>query len=119
MNESAIIETFVTLISAVAVLGIILFIVKKYGAKAQNNQNDVELKLLAKMPLPPKNNVYVIKAGGKTLLIGSSEKNIATLAELDQDTPKSKLDKISPELMSTNDELTFSSFLKSTLKKSN
>jgi flagellar biogenesis protein FliO len=125
MNESAIIETFITLAGAVAVLGLILFFIKKYTAKSRDESNAVELKILAKMPLPPKNNLYVIKAAGKTLLIGASEKSISTLSELDSDgknihsTTKSikKPEKLIEQ--SEEDALTFSSFLKSTLKKTN
>lgn len=125
MNESAIIETFITLAGAVAVLGLILFFVKKYTVKSRDESNAVELKILAKMPLPPKNNLYVIKAAGKTLLIGASEKSISTLSELDSDgktiQSSAKSFKKSEKMLeqSEEDALTFSSFLKSTLKKTN
>lgn len=120
MIEGTITETFLTLIAAVSVLGAILFLIKKYGNKINNNSNLIELKILAKMPLPPKNNIYIIKAADKTLLIGTSDKSISTLAEIDSPDSanvKIKSMKIKPEI--EEDSLSFTNFLKSTLKKSN
>lgn len=120
MPDGTITQTFLTLFAAVAVLGAILLLIKKYGNKINNNSNLLELKILAKMPLPPKSNIYIIKAANKTLLIGTSDKNISTLAELDSDNPQSvkkEIAKRKPEIEADN--LSFTNFLKSTLKKSN
>ena len=67
MPEGSIIETFITLSAAVALLGIILLVVKKYGNKMNSGNSQIDLKVLAKLPLPPKNNIYLVKAGNKTL----------------------------------------------------
>lgn len=131
MPEGSIIETFITLSAAVALLGIILLIVKKYGNKMNSGNTQIDLKVLAKFPLPPKNNIYLVKAGNKTLLIGANDKSITTLAELDENqlddsnllknaslSQKFKNDNISNEDISN--PLSFSAFLKNTIsKKSN
>lgn len=123
MPENAIIETFLTLLAAVAVLGIILYFVKKYGNKINSDSNQIELKILAKMPIPPKNNLYVVRAGNKTLLIGASDKSISTLSELEDNSSNKKI-KSTPKIDSKSidspiDDLSFANFLKSTLKKNN
>ena len=131
MPEGSIIETFITLSAAVALLGIILLVVKKYGNKMNSGNSQIDLKVLAKLPLPPKNNIYLVKAGNKTLLIGANDKSITTLAELDENqlddsnllknaslSKKFKTDNISNE--NIGNPLSFSAFLKNTIsKKSN
>ena len=84
MPDATIIKTFLTLSSVVALLAVILFVIKKYSKKNKENINTLDLKVISRTTLQPKTHVYIVKAGLKTLLLGVSDHNISTLADLSE-----------------------------------
>ncbi len=141
--DSGVINAFLMLALCVAVLGLLLFIVRRFTNKMKPSGEMVELKILAKLNLQPKSNLLVVSAAGKKLLIGVSEKNVNLIADLDSDSletnsSKSEKNDFADLLSNLNnssakpniklkeklekplapEELSFKSFLKSTFKSS-
>lgn len=85
MPDANIIKTFATLLAAVGCLGVILVIIKKLNARSKGINNSVALKIISRIPLHSKSNLYIIKAGEKTLLIGATDQNVSTLADLTEE----------------------------------
>ena len=138
MFEDTILKAFFTMAICVIALGGLFFLLKKFGNKYRKFQNSVDLQIISKMPLQQKTNLFVVKTGYKTLLIGVTDHNIAILADLteEKDIPKvtndvmQKLENKSSELLSNlsnksnqelkaEESLSFRSFLRSNLRKSN
>ena len=83
MFEDPIMNTFFSLIVLVAVLGGVLIAVKRIVLKQRNTKHNAEgIEVLSKIPLQPKTNLFVVKVGGKKLLIGANDNSINTLADL-------------------------------------
>jgi flagellar biogenesis protein FliO len=59
-----------------------LFFLKKLAVKAKKVPGSPELLVLSKTNLGPKSGIYLVRAGSRTLLIGSTDHNINTLADL-------------------------------------
>lgn len=132
MFDGNILRAFTTLGIIVSLFGVLLWIIKKYTGKTRKNSSGIEMEIISKITLQPKNQLFVVKAGSKTLLLGVSEKNISSLADLSESVPekpnfdtvlkqtqqnkipaKSNVDNI------TENDLSFRKFLMSTLSKSN
>ncbi|MFP4526927.1 MAG: FliO/MopB family protein [Candidatus Kapaibacterium sp.] len=137
MPEAALLKTFFTLLIAVAALGGLLFIVKKISRRSASARDNVGLEVVSRLNLQQKSQLFVVKAAGRTLLIGATDRSINTLADLtDESREKSELQtgkdftfdkKIKPDQLRAikmaaskggSDQLSFASFLKSTLGKS-
>lgn len=139
MFDESITNAFFSLGAMVALLGGVLLVMKKLVKKKKAVPGSVELKVLSRTSLQPKSHLYVVQAGKRQLLIGVSDHNINTLADLttakkssSSAIPKAKaaLPKISSNDLkqaenatAVNDklvdsDLSFSSFLKSTFSKS-
>jgi flagellar biogenesis protein FliO len=142
MMDDSLLHSFLSLVGLVAVLGIALYLVKRYAKKAKKKANSIELELISKLPVQPKTNLFIIKAGPKTLLIGASDHNITTLADLTEDKQykipaatitksqladlqKTKISKAyqpvqaekKEEIQPETNPLSFKNFLRSSLKK--
>lgn len=122
--EAALLRTFLTLAISVAAIGGLMFIVKKYGKKIRSQNSPIPLEIISKLSLSPKNQLYVIKAGGRTLLIGASEKSISAIADLSQtkdaksnvqSNVKTTQTVKNKQVATKSQDLSFSAFLKSTL----
>jgi len=128
--DGTIIKSFAILLGSVALVYLVLFTLKKFSKKfTSNSDNPNRLKILSKLSLQPKNQLFIVEADGKTLLIGVSEKCINTLAELsDQqrissfnlDSKKIKSDIKQTQLeaqqsIQDNKDLSFFNFLKSSI----
>jgi len=119
-----ILNAFFTMMGSVVLLGILLFVIKKFFIKVQNLNNDNKIDILSRVNLNNKNSLFIIKIQNKHLLIGSTEKNVNLIAELDisENTqlhkPKNKeIDKDFNKV--NNKDLSFKAFLNSAFSKNN
>lgn len=126
--DGSILKSFAILLASVGIVFLVLVALKRVSKRFSQSGNSVELKVLSKLALQPKNHLYIVEADGKTLLLGVSEKSINTLAELSDSqrissfsTTKPKSKKAFPDMLDTvptlekNDDLSFMSFLKSSV----
>ena len=86
MPDSSIMTSTLLMMLVVVFLSIILIVVKKMNLAAKRGINTVTMQILSKLTIQPRVNVYIVKAGDKTLMLGIAEKSICTLADL---TPES------------------------------
>jgi len=126
-----ILNAFLTLMGSVAILGIILFLMKKYTLKFKNKSIENNIEVISKLNLSPKNSLWTVKFQNKVLLLGVSEKSINLISEVSntysvEDKTDLKLkSKIQPivqsnkQTVNTNDDLSFKEFLKSAVFKNN
>lgn len=126
-----ILNAFLTLMGSVTVLGLILYLMKKFTLKFKNKSNENNLEIVSKLNLSPKNSIWTIKVQDKLLVLGVSEKNINLLTEINNNTlQKSKVDEIKMVTKSQpkeidkqqseiNNDLSFKEFLKSAVFKNN
>ena len=128
--DGSIIKAFLTLFGSVAVLGLLLYLVKKAGLKVKKNNGGYNLEILSKLTLQPKTHIFIIKAESKTLMVGVSERSINLISDLTENNqnntkllPTQKQDNIipNPKVSKVNDidDLSFKAFLRSTLLKTN
>ncbi len=128
MIDGLVLKAFGTLLAAVGAIALILFFLKKYAAGHKSGVNGPGLKVVGKLSLQPKNQIFIVEAGSRTLLIGVSEKGITLLADLTKDRQRrAELENLADEaarkIMSAGanpksekelrDALSFKSFLKS------
>ncbi len=132
MFDGNILRAFATLGLIVSLFGVLLWMIKKYTGKTRKNASGIEMEILSKISLQPKNQLFVVKAGTKTLLLGVSEKSITSLADLSENLPpKENFDNVLKQTQQnklpignkvdaiTENDLSFRKFLMSTLSKSN
>ncbi len=124
--DGTILNTFFTLIAAVAIMGVFFFFVKRYASKIRHSSSQIELNVLSKISLQPKSHLFVVKAGSRILLLGVADKGIAPIADL---TGKIDADPPSPTPAKTvstekagnnavpNDDLSFKAFIKTVLSR--
>jgi flagellar biosynthetic protein FliO len=136
MLDAEILKTFFTLGASVAALALILYFVKKYSKKRNNSQSSFNVQVLSRTTLQPKTQIYTIKVAERTLLVGVTDHNISTLADLSSkenninaDLPAIKqlpvasrnsnkiINHTNLQKQTVDDSLSFKAFLKSTIKK--
>ncbi|MFP4369690.1 MAG: FliO/MopB family protein [Candidatus Kapaibacterium sp.] len=131
--DYTLIKAFFTLALGVAVMGGVLFLIKKYFVAKAGSPDAPDMKVISKLNLQPKVSLYMIKAGSKTLLIGVSDKGVNPITELDDDNigPDEMIKYFSDDNPSYNQktlktapeagdaDLSFMSFLKNALLKKN
>lgn len=83
--ESSILNTFLTLSAVVGLFGFILFLLKKYQKKRNPFGKGNFIQVLGRTSLQPKTSIFLVQAGSRTLLIGVTDSNINTLADLTDD----------------------------------
>ncbi len=123
--DGTVLKSFAILIASVGVVFLVLYALKRVSKRFTTAQNTKELKILSKLALSPKNQLFIVEADGKTLLLGVSEKSINALAELSDDqryssleTSKTKKTKSPTVSQNANaNDLSFLSFLKSSIAK--
>jgi flagellar biogenesis protein FliO len=144
MPDASIMNSSVIMALIVGVLILILMLVKKMFPSANKKGSPVSMQIVSKMTLQPRVNMYMVKVGQRTLLIGVAEKNISLLSDLSQQrtagqNPKSSLAGIDSDLIgnfyeqpespgqsqispkqdaSTDESLSIGAFLQSIFKKS-
>jgi len=122
--DNNILNAFLTMMASVVLLGIVLIAIKKFFFKVQNLNNDNKIDILSRVNLNNKNSLFIVKIQNKHLLIGSTEKNVNLIAELDisENTqlhkPKNK-EKNKDFNKVNNKDLSFKAFLNSAFSKNN
>jgi flagellar biosynthetic protein FliO len=114
--DGNIINAFLTLSTIVVAIGILMYILKKTSKNKSIKDELIEMKVLSKMALNQKNQVYIVQVGNKRLVLGVSDSGIRNLSELSfanntetQDIPNHIISK----KLVNDDSLSFKSFLKS------
>ncbi len=124
--DSTMLQSLLTLIAGVGIIGLMFFFLKKYTLKAQNSSNKMNLKVVSKLSLQPKSSLFVVEAGDKTLLIGVSEKNINLISDLSEESnnalpissnSKNLPVKIKNAELKMPESLSFKNFLKSAINR--
>ncbi|MBX3044529.1 MAG: flagellar biosynthetic protein FliO [Candidatus Kapabacteria bacterium] len=123
--DGNILNAFATLSLVVVALGVLLFIVRKFVNGKNQKDQILDMKIISKMQLNPKNQLYVVQAGNKKLLLGVSESGIRNLTDLGiEDIPK--VNTVEPKPVNhtskvdvASDNLSFTTFLKSTFVRAN
>jgi flagellar biogenesis protein FliO len=85
MIDGAILQTFGTLLVLTVLLGGGLLLIKKFSKNSKAKSNGIDIQIISKIGLQPKTNLIVVKAGLKTLLIGTTDHNVSILADLTED----------------------------------
>jgi flagellar protein FliO/FliZ len=76
---STLLETFLTLVLVCAVAFIVLIVARRAGvARAFGGA-----ELVGQLPLEPRRAIYLVRIGGRILVIGASEAGLAKLGEVD------------------------------------
>lgn len=138
--DATLLRAFATLIGVSAALGGILFLVKKFASKSRKKIGGMNLEVISRVALQPKQQLYVVRAAEKILLIGATDQSINILSDLSGENmdealaktlniPAQKKNssqekilpqtKISPELSNTSvgaEVPSFGDFLKSIIK---
>lgn len=125
--DGTILNTFFTLIAAVAVMGVFFFFVKRYASSIRNSNSQIELNVLSKLSLQPKNHLFVVKAGSRILLLGVADKGITPIADLTgkiesnaqtttENNPTSTVVKTGKTAV-PSDDLSFKAFIKTVLSR--
>ncbi len=126
--DANILQSFTILLLAVLVLAGFLFLVKKTAMKRNESKVGVNLNVISKISLQPKHHIFVVKVAEKVLVLGVSENNINILTELDGDFVRNidtkSQESIKREVFSQinsdeNIDLSFTNFLKTSLKLGN
>ena len=128
--DTNILQTFSVLILAVGIIAGIMFLLKKMNLRRLENRATVNLNVISKISLQPKNHLFIVKVADKLLVLGVSDNNINILTELDSNLEnvvgtKSKQE-LTEEILknaaksnlaqTANTDLSFINFLKSSLK---
>jgi len=128
--DANILQTFSVLILAVGMIAGIMFLLKKLNMKRMENRATINLNVISKISLQPKNHLFIVKVADKLLVLGVSDSNINILTELDASFEQTVGTKSKQELteeilkeaakstsgQTVNTDLSFANFLKSSLK---
>lgn len=130
MFEDPIIKAFVTMGGSLAVIIVLFIYIKKYAGRLGKSANGIDLKVVAKIALPPKGYLYVVEAENKKILIGVTDKSITKIADLTEENIISDrnqrvhqafenvdIDSIIPQMSQFKSSLSFGSFVKSIFHK--
>ena len=137
--DTNILQTFIVLIVAVGIIATIMFLVKKISMKRLEHRDSVNLNVISKITLQPKNHLFVVKVANKLLVLGVTDTSINILTELENDSETttdktnaaSKTDQlytdtilkevisegIKNKTITDNTDLSFKNFIKSTIRK--
>jgi flagellar protein FliO/FliZ len=128
--DANILQSFGVLILAVGVIAGIMYLLKKINLKRLESRATIDLNVISKISLQPKNHLFIVKVVDKLLVLGVSDNNINILTELDASFEKVVGTKSKQELTEEilkkaanvnldkkiNTNLSFANFLKSSLK---
>ncbi|MCL2039294.1 MAG: flagellar biosynthetic protein FliO [Bacteroidetes bacterium] len=127
------IQTFVVLLAAVGIIVVIMLLIKKITMKRMENRATVNLNVITKITLQPKNHLFVVRAANKLLVLGVTDNSINILTELEPDFEKTITDKpndpnvtdvilnkvinskLKPDPIINNADLSFKNFIKSSI----
>lgn len=83
--DADILKSFLTLMLSVAVIGFVFFVFKRYSKKLIASTAEVDIRVISKVAINQKNQLVAVRAEGKILLLGVTEKSISLIAELGND----------------------------------
>ena len=127
--DANVLHSFGILILAVGVIAGLMFLLRKINLKRLENRTTVDLNVISRISLQPKNHLFIVKVADKLLVLGVSDNNINILTELDSDFERVVSTKSNQELTeeifkkaaksnitaNSNTDLSFANFLKSSL----
>ena len=93
-----ILQTFIVLILAVGVIAGIMILVKKISVKRMEQRTTINLNVISKITLQPKNHLFVVRAANKLLVLGVTDSSINILTELGTEEEHSKESSSSSQL---------------------
>ncbi len=111
MLEDPLANASLTLAISIAVLGLILFLVKKYTPKLRGITPTTDFKIEARLPLAHKSSLFIVSVEGRRLLIGSGESSVNLIGELETGCENNNFPD-AQNLALAKEEKSFSSFLK-------
>lgn len=76
---SYLVETLVTLLAVIALAVLVLYAARRVGVGRQSGP----LQLVGRLPLEGRRAVYLVKIGGKIVVIGASEAGLVRLTEVE------------------------------------
>ncbi len=128
MNQSIDLNNYLTFIAISGLIIFMLLLIRKILLKKKlNHNNGIELKIINRLNLHSKANLFLVNVCGKTLLIGVSDNHISTLADLTDTSVSLKNIKAKNSLNHTGnssqenekkpDPLSFKNFILSELKR--
>jgi flagellar biogenesis protein FliO len=113
------------LISAVAVIGVFLYLVKRFTQKMNNGDKDTNVKIVSKVPLVAKSYLFIVRVNEQDIMLGVSDKSVTNLGIVNKnklntisiinDTPQDF--EFSKESLQPVEDISFKSFLKSAFKQ--
>jgi flagellar biogenesis protein FliO len=126
MIDETLLKAFLTLMACAALLGGILWYIKRWAARKSPLAKEVNIRITGRMSLPPKAIVYTMQVAGRTLLIGVTDHSVALLADLTESTDsipatiESAKQNSIPSLVDDSPEaVSFGAFLKAITKREN
>lgn len=106
-------NAFATMIIAVLIIAVVFYLLKKYSSKISPKLNSNNISIQGKTSLTPKSHLFIVEVDGEKMLLGVSESNINLVSKLPQEVKQN----LQIKATGTNDDLSFKSFLKSTVLK--
>lgn len=124
MNKVDFLTSLLTLSAFLVVIVFFSFLVRRYFSERKIGEIGFKFKVLGKLPLNSKSQLYIIQVGNRYLLIGASENNVSALADLtkvktsDNNSTFQANQKFSSRITNQPTSLSFKDFIKDTFKKS-
>lgn len=118
MFDSQLYTSFFTLMGIVAFLGVVYLYVKRF-AKSKSAIKGMNIKIHERVAVFPKGHLVITEIAGKFYLLGATEQNINILKELELDEIPQESQKLNITQIKDPEDLSFKSFIKSTLKSKN
>jgi flagellar biosynthetic protein FliO len=106
----------------VAGLAIILYYLKRFAEKQRNHNNEVELRIVSRVPLSQKSQVVIVETEGKRVMLGVTESSITSLSEMEGNITTSQKEVANAAVKSVNTSTratpeSFGSIFKKNLRK--
>lgn len=118
MFDSQLYTSFFTLMGIVAFLGVVYLYVKRF-AKSKSAIKGMNIKIHERVAVFPKGHLVITEIAGKFYLLGATEQNINILKELELDEIPQESQKLNISQIKDPEDLSFKSFIKSTIKSKN
>jgi flagellar biogenesis protein FliO len=133
--DGTLLNAFILLSLCIVAIFLLSLYLKKYSQNKTQQLGSFESKILSKIALSRNSSLFVVKVGDRSFLIGASDKSISLISELTSYNtsnltksefpnpsylPQKQVKKnVGNEPITSNDNLSFKSFLKSTFSRGN
>lgn len=124
MNNVDFLTSLLTLSAFLVVIILFSVFVRRFVSERKIGEIGLKFKILGKLPLNSKSQLYIVQIGNKYLLIGASENNVSALADLtkvvtfDNNSTFQAFQKLTPQIINQPSSLSFKDFIKDIFKKS-